>query len=385
MSEPTVTTGTPTTPATPRAIALHDLHLQWGAKMGPFAGFLMPIQYGEGLKAEHLHTRAHAGLFDVSHMGQLRITGPDLHRSLERALPIDFDGWPLGLQRYSVLLNDAGGIIDDLMITRLADEVRIVVNAGNRDKDLERLRALCPGLSIKWVDAALIALQGPEAQAVLAELDADAASMSFMQTRTLTLLGAACLTSRSGYTGEDGYEISIALQQAQAIARRLASDPRVKPVGLGARDTLRLEAGLPLHGSDIDETTTPVQAGLHFAIAPSRRAGGAKAGGFPGAPLILEEWAHGAPRRLVGLISEEAIPIRAHSAILDAQTGLTVGEVTSGTVSPTLGRPVMLAYVAREVLATRSGSVPSLCAAVRDKRPAVRQVPLPFVPKRYKR
>ena len=376
-------------PTTTRQIPLDALHRELGARFGPFAGFDMPIQYPAGLKAEHLHTRSQAGLFDVSHMGQLRIRARDgqaasLHRGLEAALPVDFDGWPIGLQRYSYLLNDAGGIEDDLMLVNLGDEVRMVVNAGNRDADFARLTALCPTLNIEWVEAALIALQGPAAESVLAQLDPDAASMTFMQARTLNLEGAACFTTRSGYTGEDGYEISMPAEQAEAIVRRLLADPRVAPVGLGARDTLRLEAGLPLHGQDITPTTSPVQAGLAFAIPASRRTGGSKAAGFPGAATVLMHLTHGVSRRLVGLISAENVPIRAHAELMTSGTDAQharLGEVTSGTISPTLGKPIVLAYV--EAVHAAPGS--RLVACVRDRRPAVEVVKLPFVPKRYKR
>jgi aminomethyltransferase len=368
-----------------RQIPLDALHRGLGAKFGAFAGYDMPIQYPAGLKAEHARTREHAGLFDVSHMGQLLIRARDgsvasLQRGLEAALPVDFDGWPIGLQKYAYLLNDAGGIEDDLMLVNLGDTVRMVVNAGNRDADFARLVALCPSLSIEWVDAALIALQGPDAESVLAALDPQAAVMTFMQARELSLEGAACFTSRSGYTGEDGYEISLPLSAAEAIVRRLLADPRVAPVGLGARDTLRLEAGLPLHGNDITPATNPVEAGLSFAIPKSRRAGGTKAGGFPGATPILAMFAAGAPRRLVGLVSHEAIPVRGHAALID-DVGTVVGEVTSGTISPSLGRPVMLAYVETQALADGR----PLRAVVRDRRPGVEVVTLPFVPKRYRR
>jgi aminomethyltransferase len=369
-------------------IPLDALHRALGAKMGGFAGFDMPIQYPPGLKAEHLHTRAHAGLFDVSHMGQVRVRPRDgsaatLARGLESALPVDFDGWPVGLQKYSYLLNDAGGIEDDLMLVNLGDEVRIVVNAGNRDRDMTLLRALAPALAFDWIDAALVALQGPDAEAVLGALDPAAAAMTFMQARTLTLAGAACFATRSGYTGEDGYEISLPLDHAATIARRLLADDRVRPVGLGARDTLRLEAGLPLHGNDITPQTTPIEAALAFAIPRSRRAGGAKAGGFPGAAAILRQLAEGTTRKLVGLVSSGSIPIRGHATILDASSA-TIGEVTSGTVSPTLNQPVMLAYLRSDVAAAGAAAA-GLCAVVRDKRPAVSVVKLPFVAKRYKR
>jgi aminomethyltransferase len=369
----------------PREIPLAAIHRGLGARFGPFAGYDMPIQYPAGLKAEHLHTRSHAGLFDVSHMGQLEIRATDgtaasLRRGLEAALPVDFDGWPQGLQRYSFLLNEAGGIEDDLMLVNLGDTVRMVVNAGNRDADFARLVASCPTLEIRWVDAALVALQGPEAEAVLATLDPSAAGMTFMQSRELRLDAAPCFATRSGYTGEDGYEISLPLPAAEAVMRRLLADPRVAPVGLGARDTLRLEAGLPLHGHDIGPATTPVAAGLAFAIPASRRAGGAKAGGFPGAEAVLAAFARGPTRRLVGLTSSDTVPVRGQAQVLGPDDAV-VGEVTSGTVSPTLGRPVMLAYVDAAALADGR----PLRAAVRDKRPMLEVVKLPFVPKRYRR
>ncbi|MFZ9406200.1 MAG: glycine cleavage T C-terminal barrel domain-containing protein, partial [Burkholderiaceae bacterium] len=266
------------------------------------------------------------------------------------------------------------------MLVNLGDEVRMVVNAGNRDADFARLVSLCPALSIEWVDAALIALQGPQAEAVLAALDPAATEMSFMQARTLRLLGVGCFTTRSGYTGEDGYEISIPSADADRVVRALLADARVAPIGLGARDTLRLEAGLPLHGNDIDPTTTPVQAGLMFAIPKSRRAGGAKAGGFPGANGVLRELAQGAPRKLVALRSDSNVPIRAHASVVDAQDAV-VGEVTSGTVSPTLGVPIVLARIEAQALAAGG----PWRAVVRDKRPALQAATLPFVPKRYKR
>jgi len=368
-----------------KQVVLDALHRELGAKFGPFAGYDMPIQYPAGLKTEHLHTREQAGLFDVSHMGQLRIRARNgdratLQRELEAALPIDFEGWPIGLQKYSYLLNDQGGIEDDLMLVNGGDEVRMVVNAGNRDADFARLTALCPGLEIDWVDAALIALQGPQAEAVLAQFDAQAATMSFMQARELVLDGAVCMTTRSGYTGEDGYEISMPADRAEAIVRRMLADPRVAPVGLGARDTLRLEAGLPLHGSDITPQTSPVEAGLSFAIPKSRRSGGIKAAGFPGAATVLAQLDRGVERKLIGLQSSEAIPIRAHAQLLGPNDAV-VGEVSSGTVSPSLGRPILLAWVQSAALA---GSEP-LRAAVRDKRPTVTPHALPFVPKRYKR
>jgi aminomethyltransferase len=373
-----------------KKIPLDSLHRELGAKFGGFAGFDMPIQYPAGLKQEHLATRSQAGLFDVSHMGQLSITPKDgrvttLQAELEAALPVDFVGWPLGLQRYSLLLNEQGGIEDDLMLVNLGASVTMVVNAGNRDKDYALLNERCPGLNFEWVDASLIALQGPAAESIIGALDPSVLSMRFMETKTLLLNGAPCFTSRSGYTGEDGFEISIPSDQAPSVVRGLLSDPRVQAVGLAARDTLRLEAGLPLHGNDITSDTTPIEAGLSFAIPKSRRLGGDKAGGFPGAATVLQQLTHGASRKLVGLMSEDNIPVRAHSLISN-DLGETLGEVASGTVSPSLGKPIMMAYLPVTALPDKlGGSGSKLFAAVREKRPELKVVSLPFVAKRYKR
>ncbi len=358
---------------------LHDLHREIGARFGPFAGYDMPLQYREGLRAEHLWTRAHAGLFDVSHMGQLRVRGPDLEQALERALPVDFSGWPRGLQRYTLLLNAHGGIEDDLMVARLEGEVVLVVNAACKEKDLARLTALCPGLAFEPLGHALIALQGPRAEEALAALQPAVAALRFMHSAGLDVGGVPCLVTRSGYTGEDGFEISVPAGQASALARRLLAHPEVKPIGLGARDTLRLEAALPLYGQDMDEHTKPHEAGLGWAIARSRRTGGLKAGGFPGAEHVLREECEGARRRFVGLVGVERVPVRHGAALVDA-AGRGVGVVTSGTVSPSLERPIMLGYVACE-----TGAQAELFAMVRGQRHAVALAPLPFVPKRYKR
>jgi aminomethyltransferase len=337
--------------------------------MVAFAGYEMPVQYPEGLRAEHLWTRGNAGLFDVSHMGQIRVRGNGLAAALERALPVDFDGWAPGLQKYSLLLNDQGGIDDDLMVTRLEDEVAIVANASRKAEDLARLRQLAPGVEFSVLDDALLALQGPRAAEALPE----AGSLKFMEAARLKIAGVECLVSRSGYTGEDGFEIALPSARVVSFVKKLLENPLVKPIGLGARDTLRLEAGLPLHGQDIDAGTTPREAGLAWAIARSRRAGGAKAGGFPGAAHVER-----AARRLVGLLGEEPVPVR-HGAELICE-GKPVGKVTSGTVSPTLGKPAMMAYI--------DSSVPpsaALHAVVRGKPHPVRLTPLPFVPKRYQK
>ncbi|HYL88356.1 MAG TPA: glycine cleavage system aminomethyltransferase GcvT [Burkholderiales bacterium] len=351
--------------------ALYELHKELGARFTEFAGYEMPVQYKEGLRAEHLHTRAQAGLFDVSHMGQVRVTGPRLHAALERALPIDFDDWPDGQQRYSMLLNDRGGIEDDLMVTRLKDEVRIVVNAATKGKDLLLLRKLCPDLTFELLDAALIALQGPDAESAFPE----AAALSFMRAGTF----GKYFVSRSGYTGEDGFEISVPSRYADVLARRLLAHPAVKPVGLGARDTLRLEAGLHLYGQDMDEKTTVLEASLGWAIAASRRLGGKKEGGFPGAGTYLREVKDWVARRLVGLTGEEAVPIRHGAPLVDAN-GAEVGVVTSGTISPSTQKAIMLGYVKSGI-----GADAPLSAVVRDARRPVRITKLPFVPKRYKK
>ncbi|MEN9775146.1 MAG: glycine cleavage system protein [Pseudomonadota bacterium] len=378
--------------AEPVTLALDALHRSLGAKMAPFAGFMMPIQYPTGLRSEHLHTRAAAGLFDVSHMGQLRLRPRDGHTatllaSIEQALPVDCSDWPVGEQRYSVLLNDQGGIEDDLMVLRW-DEAngpafRIVVNAAHRAADLKALTRLCPDLDIEFVDAALIALQGPAAESVLAKLDPRAREVDFMQAVELTLDGTRCLATRSGYTGEDGYEISIPPAHAESVVRQLLAHPSVRPIGLGARDTLRLEAGLPLHGNDIGPDVSPIEAGLLFAIARSRRAGGTQEGHFPGAGPILEQLQRGAHRKRIALIGQDTVPVRAGAEIVDATTGARVGVVTSGTVSPTLGQPVMLATVNCEALAAVGAQ--GLRAVVRQHQIPVIEAKLPFVPKRYKR
>jgi aminomethyltransferase len=352
--------------------ALHGLHTELGARFTPFAGYEMPVQYRDGLRAEHLHTRSQAGLFDVSHMGQLRVSGPGLHAALERALPLDFEGWKPGVQRYSLLLNERGGIEDDLMVAALPDEVRIVANAGCKQKDVELLRSLCPALSFELLERALIALQGPAAEAALASLQPGVTGLKFMEAATF----GDWLVSRSGYTGEDGFEISVSNREAEPLARKLLANPAVRPVGLGARDTLRLEAGLHLYGQDMDADTTVMEASLGWAIARSRRAGGAKSGRFPGADVYLRQAREGTARKLRGLEGEEPVPVRHGAPLLDSN-GRQVGMVTSGTISPSTQRAIMLGYV--------GSTEQKLFASVRGAPRPVRIAPLPFVPKRYKK
>jgi aminomethyltransferase len=355
---------------------LDRLHREMGARMGGFAGYDMPIQYPLGLKGEHLHTRAQAGLFDVSHMGQIRVLGQ--RQALEALLAIDADDWPVGKQKYSFLLNERGGIEDDLMCVRLADEVRLVVNAGNKAKDMTLLKQGLPSLQFEWIDNALLALQGPQAQAVLEKYDPVAASMTFMTGAWLSINGVACYATRSGYTGEDGYEVSVPAAKAITFAKTLLTDSRVAMVGLGARDTLRLEAGLPLHGSDIDPSKTPIEANLGWAIPKVRRTGGARAGGFVGAQKLMQQWDTGCNAKLVAFKSTSPVPIRAHTVIHDSN-GAAVGEVTSGTVSPTLNQPILLAYVNTNAVGSH------LKALVRGSAIDLVPVQLPFVPKQYKR
>jgi aminomethyltransferase len=361
-----------------RRTPLYAVHAELGARFTPFAGYEMPVQYKEGLRAEHLHTREHAGLFDVSHMGQVRVTGTGLHMALERALPVDFDDWPAGRQRYTLLCNERGGIEDDLMVTRLADEVRLVVNASTKEKDIALLRRLCPELSLEPLDYALIALQGPRAERSLAGLAPEVAALRFMEVRALPIAGAECLVSRSGYTGEDGYEISVRADAVTRLARALLAAREVKPIGLGARDTLRLEAGLHLYGQDMAENTTVHEASLGWAIARARRAGGKKRGGFPGAHVYLRQSAEGVDRRLVGLVGDEPVPVR-HGAQIVSADDPEAGLVTSGTVSPSTGKAIMLAS-----LRSQYGEPAKLAAVVRGTPRPVRVTKLPFVPKRYK-
>ncbi|MFM9915198.1 MAG: glycine cleavage system aminomethyltransferase GcvT [Rhizobacter sp.] len=365
---------------------LHDLHVELGARMVPFAGYNMPVQYPAGLMAEHLHCRAAAALFDVSHMGQLRLTGDDTAAALESLLPIDVLGMASGQQRYGFLTDEHGGILDDLMLTRHgageATEWLLIVNAANKDADTELLRSRIGGRCTLQprTDLALLALQGPLAVTALTRLNPAIANLTFMTGASVTLNGAPCFATRSGYTGEDGFEISVPAAQAEALARALLAQPEVKPAGLGARDTLRLEAGLCLHGNDIDTTTTPIEAGLTWAIQKVRRVGGARAGGYPGAALIDAQIAGGAPRRRVGLVGLDRAPVRAGTSLVDAD-GAPLGTVTSGTLAPTVNRPIAIAYLPKDHIALDH----EVYAEVRGKRLPMRVTALPFVPHGYVR
>ena len=366
---------------------LYAFHEELGAKMVPFAGYEMPVQYDMGVMKEHLHTRTKAGLFDVSHMGQVRVSGPSwdvVALAFEALVPMDVLGLKDGRQRYGFFTNDAGGIEDDLMFARRGDDLMIVVNAACKEADLALMRAEL-GDEIEVIeleDRALIALQGPVAGAVVETLDPDASDMRFMDVRDLTLAGHAVWASRSGYTGEDGFEISVAADEAMPLARRLFNDAEVSAIGLGARDSLRLEAGLCLYGQDITATTDPVSAGLTWAIQKSRRPGGARAGGFPGDEIVFQALEAGPASRRVGLRPLGRAPMRAGVALYGAEDSAEVlGEVTSGGFGPSVEAPVAMGYV--DAASAAPGT--ALWGEVRGKRHAVEVAELPFVPSQFKR
>ncbi|WP_026623119.1 aminomethyltransferase [Ensifer sp. WSM1721] len=368
---------------------LHALHLSLGARMVPFAGYEMPVQYPEGVLKEHLHTRAAAGLFDVSHMGQIVIRPKsgrieDAALALERLVPVDVLALAEDRQRYGLFTNAEGGILDDLMIANRRDHFFLVVNAACKDADFAHLKSgLGDTCEVTLLDdRALLALQGPRAEAVLGELWADVASMRFMDVTEADLHDVSCIISRSGYTGEDGFEISVPAASAVDVAQRLLEHPDVMPIGLGARDSLRLEAGLCLYGNDIDTGTTPVEASLEWAIQKSRRAGGTRAGGFPGADRILAEFADGVSRRRVGLKPEGRGPVRGGAKLfIDAEGEQAAGTVTSGGFGPSVDGPIAMGYVDAEH--AKNGT--RLFAEVRGKYLPLTVSALPFVKQTYKR
>ena len=373
----TEATGLLTTP-------LNALHLELGARMVPFAGYSMPVQYPTGLMAEHLHTRIAAGLFDVSHMGQLRLVGDDAAAAFETLMPVDVVGLPPGKQRYGLLLTDEGTIIDDLMFFNRGEDLFVIVNGACKAGDIAHIQARIGARCdvIPMPERALLALQGPQAVAALSRLVPGVEKLVFMTGAGFTWNGADLFITRSGYTGEDGFEISVPNESAEALARALLAMAEVKPVGLGARNSLRLEAGLCLYGNDIDTTTTPVEASLNWAIQKVRRLGGARAGGFPGAGTVLAQLdgAMHLERQRVGLVATERVPVREHVK-LENLDGQTVGEVTSGLLSPTLNQPVALAYVQPDYAAAGT----ELFAMVRGKPVPMVVTPTPFVPTRYHR
>jgi len=359
---------------------LHALHVELGARMVPFAGYEMPVSYPAGIVAEHRQCRDAAALFDVSHMGQLRLVGDDAAAALETLVPVDVVGLAEGKQRYALFTNDSGGILDDLMVTRRADHLFLVVNAGCKVADIDHLRAeIGRRCAIEPMpEHALLALQGPAAGAVMQRLSPSLAKLTFMSGAVTKIAGIDCFATRSGYTGEDGFEISVAGANAEALARALLAAPEVKPAGLGARDTLRLEAGLCLYGHDIDTSTTPIEAALAWAIQKVRRPGGARAGGYPGAATIERQLASGTARKRVGLVGLDRAPVREGAAIVD-DVGGAIGRVTSGTVGPSVGKPVALAYVPSALAAVGT----ALEAEVRGKRQPMQVATLPFTPHRY--
>ncbi|MEI8593001.1 glycine cleavage system aminomethyltransferase GcvT [Photobacterium sp. Hal280] len=362
---------------------LHALHIEMGAKMVPFAGYDMPVQYALGVRKEHIHCRESAGLFDVSHMGQLRLHGENAAKALEALVPVDIIDLPEGKQRYAFFTNEDGGILDDLMVTNFGDHLFVVVNAACKAQDIAHMQAHLPAdVTLEIIDdRALLALQGPKAAEVLARLNPAVSDMLFMDATKLDLLGAECYVSRSGYTGEDGYEISVPSEKAEALARTLLAYAEVEWIGLGARDSLRLECGLCLYGHDIDTTTTPVEASLLWGISKPRRADGERAGGFPGAELILKQIeTKDVARKRVGLIGQSKAPVREGSKLFDADDN-EIGIVTSGTFGPTKEAPVAMAYVKTELAAIGT----EIFAEVRGKKLPMTVEKMPFVPQRYYR
>ncbi len=367
---------------------LNALHLSLGAKMVPFAGYDMPVQYPLGVMKEHLHTRAAAGLFDVSHMGQVIVRAKsgdyaDAALALETLVPVDILSLKEGRQRYGFFTDDNGCILDDLMITNRGDHLLVVVNAACKDADLAHMKAHLPDCEVTLLDdRALIALQGPRAEAVLAELWAGVSSMKFMDVREVPLHDVACIISRSGYSGEDGFEISIPQDHAVSVAKALLEHPDCEAIGLGARDSLRLEAGLCLYGNDIDTTTSPIEASLEWALQKARKAGGDREGGFPGADRILAELAVGTSRRRVGLKPEGKAPVRSHAKLFADADGLQeLGEVTSGTFGPTVEGPVAMGYVP----VSHAAAGTQVFAEVRGKYLPMTVAALPFITPTYKR
>lgn len=373
-----------TAPATDlKTTPLNALHLELGARMVPFAGYSMPVQYPAGLMAEHRHTRTAAGLFDVSHMGQLRLTGTDAAAAFETLIPVDVIGLAVGKQRYGLLLNDEGGILDDLMFFKeSADSLFVIVNGACKVADIAHITArIGQRCTVQPLpDHALLALQGPQAATVMARLAPGIDQLVFMTGGNFAVAGTDCFVTRSGYTGEDGFEISVPASEAEALARALLAQPEVAPIGLGARNSLRLEAGLCLYGNDLDTSTTPSEAGLNWAIQKVRRTGGARAGGFPGAEKVLAQIDDPTLliRKRVGLIATERVPVR-EPAVLENMDGQQVGQVTSGLLSPTLNQPIAMAYVSSDYAAPGT----QLFAMVRGKPVPMQVSAMPFVPARY--
>ena len=370
-----------------RKTPLNALHREFGAKLTEFAGYEMPVQYRLGILGEHQHTRKKAGLFDVSHMGQVILSGQSYEETalaLEKVLPMDVLGLEIGRQRYGFLTNDDGGILDDLMFSNRGDHIFVVLNAACKDSDIKYLRSVLePNISIKEIESrALIALQGPASEAVLGKYHPQIKNMKFMDVETLTIDGAECWISRSGYTGEDGFEISIPAEAAEPITRSILSNQNVEFIGLGARDSLRLEAGLCLYGHDIDQATTPVEASLTWAIQKARRSNGSRASGFIGSEIILKQLAGGTNKKRVGLLPQTRAPMREGVEIFATETSKeAIGKITSGGYGPTVGYPIAMGYINSEY----ANSEDDLFGELRGKRVPVKVSNLPFVPLNFKR
>ena len=370
-----------------RKTPLNALHREFGAKLTEFAGYEMPVQYRLGILGEHQHTRKKAGLFDVSHMGQVILSGQSYEETalaLEKVLPMDVLGLEIGRQRYGFLTTDEGGILDDLMFSNRGDHIFVVLNAACKDSDIKYLRSLLePNISINEIESrALIALQGPASEAVLGKYHPQIKNMKFMDVETLPIDGAECWISRSGYTGEDGFEISIPAEAAEPITRSILSNQNVEFIGLGARDSLRLEAGLCLYGHDIDQETTPVEASLTWAIQKARRSNGSRASGFIGSEIILKQLAGGTNKKRVGLLPQTRAPMREGVEIFATETSKeAIGKITSGGYGPTVGYPIAMGYINSEY----ANSEDDLFGELRGKRVPVKVSNLPFVPLNFKR
>lgn len=361
----------------------YNLHLEAGGKMVPFAGYEMPVQYSMGVKKEHLHTREQVGLFDVSHMGQLKLIGKNAAAALETLVPVDIIDLPKGKQRYALFTNDQGGILDDLMVSNLGDHLFVVVNAGCKAQDIAHLQQHLPAdVKIEVMpDRALLAIQGPKAGEVLKRLLPESADMVFMDSQQVNFDGAACIIGRAGYTGEDGFEISIPQADAERIARLLLAQSEVEWIGLGARDSLRLESGLCLYGHDIDETTTPVEASLLWAISKIRRTEGERAGGFPGAAVILDQIVtKNVNRKRIGMVGLGKAPVREGTELYNSNNE-KIGVVTSGTAGPSKGAPIAMGYVETEYAILDN----EIYADVRGKKLPMLIQRMPFVAQRYYR
>ena len=370
-----------------RKTPLYDLHRDLGAKLTEFAGYEMPVQYGLGILSEHQHTRAKAGLFDVSHMGQVILRGrsyTETALALEKLLPTDVLGLEVGRQRYGLLTTNSGGILDDLMFSNRGDHIFIVLNAACKNSDIKHLKSLLePEILVEEVlNRALIALQGPASETVLGELNPQVKNMKFMDVETLLVSGVECWISRSGYTGEDGFEISIPAVDAEPVTRSILSNENVEFIGLGARDSLRLEAGLCLYGHDINQATTPVEASLTWAIQKVRRANGERAGGFIGSKIILKQLDEGTERKRVGFLPQTRAPMREGVEVFETERSKdTIGIITSGGYGPTVGHPVAMGYIDSKYAQNKN----NLFGELRGKRVPVKVSKIPFVPLNFKR